>query len=50
MEQISVEIMEMFRKEERLLEESHRKTVKQHEEIMAAIEQAKHKRNFKEDL
>lgn len=41
MEQISVEIMEMFRKEERLLEESHRKTVKQHEEIMAAIEQAR---------
>lgn len=41
MEQISVEIMEMFLKEEKLLEESHRKTVEQHEEIMAAIKQAR---------
>lgn len=50
MEQVGEEIKKFFEEQERLQEESHRKTVEQHKEIMAAIEQAKHKRNFKEDL
>lgn len=34
------EIKRMFEEEERLLEESHKQTVKRHNEIMAAIEKA----------
>lgn len=38
------ELKLMFAEEERLLDESHQRTVERHEEIMAAIEKAASKR------
>ena len=41
---INDELKLMLAKEEKLLDESHRRTVERHEEIMAAIEKAALKR------
>lgn len=40
MKRISEEIQKMFLEEERLQEESHRRTMKKHKEIMEIIERA----------
>ncbi|WP_289132824.1 hypothetical protein [uncultured Bacteroides sp.] len=40
----SEELKIMFAEEERLLDESHQRTMERHEEIMAAIEKATYKR------
>lgn len=40
----SEELKIMFAEEERLLDESHQRTLERHEEIMAAIEKATYKR------
>lgn len=42
--QTAIDVQKMFAEEERLLEERHRKTLERHQEIMAAIEQAKSKK------
>lgn len=42
--QTAIDVQNMFAEEERLLEERHQKTLERHQEIMAAIEQAKSKK------
>ena len=42
--QSAIDLKEMFAEEERLLDERHQKTLERHQEIMAAIEQAKSKK------
>lgn len=42
--QLAIDVQKMFAEEERLLDERHQKTLERHQEIMAAIEQAKSKK------